>query len=188
MTVGWSLPFLIDVDGDGQDESVWRAREPPYTDVIRVIDTVNGQAVHMEVESFPEPIGMEGVDSLSLVDVDNDGLLELIIHIGWAVANGIILYKFRNGRLELMTRESEDGVVPALFVEGVAKDLDGDGKVEVISEPRAFLTGEDVPEDYVRDPHEEEAVRGRLRYVHRWDKSRRRFVVRNREVVSVGAW
>lgn len=170
-------PYLLDCDNDGESEII----VPEGSDgaPFKVFDVVGNRTRRAEVE----PLGYEGfVEDIIVGDVDNDGLQELVCVLGWTANTGLVFYKFRNGRYEVLRKDHrQSDMTENIFPDAHLADYDEDRNQEVISVP-----WEAVPEDLIPPDHDRSWTWGRVRYVWRWNRSRDQFDLLQRELVRFG--
>ena len=170
-------PYSLDTDNDSKPEIVLieHGSEAPFT----VFDVVDSRSLRVETE----PFGLHGyVEDLALGDVDNDGLHEIICVLGWTANTGLVFYKFRNGRYELLRAEpGYPDPLGCIFPDAHVADYDGDGRLEIISVP-----WEAVPEDLIPPDHDRKWTWGRVRNVWRWNRGLDRFELVERELIGFG--
>lgn len=168
--------LLLDVNEDGVDEILNTTFSPSGLTVEilnpstrAVIDTI-----------YP---GGETID-IAMADVDNDGAKELACIIGYTAGSGLKFYRLTNGQFTALTTvNAETGQFePALFDDAQLVDFDGDGKLEIISEPWDAIPQDLWPKDKERELYDW----GRVRYVYRWNSLKRVFDLLHRELLYVG--
>ena len=150
---------LVDVDEDGTLEIIWTAISNPTTNLAYLYIynyTTHGGAIQLE-DSVSWDFGgvPAGVDGLDIVDVDGDGVLEIIV--GGESGNGysprrpfIRIYNYTDGNLQLEAKYNR--TTPAAGAEGIryleVQDIDKDGVQEIVTvglvEDNGFYTCFDI--------------------------------------------
>lgn len=181
------LPFFLDVDNDGEDEAVVEVREEPFTSVIKVFDKYAGSTRRIAVEELPRRVLFESIEDMVMGDVDNDGLPELVLVAGWATESGLLIYKYRNGRMELLPKAQEvGGIGPWWFLSARIEDVDQDGLYEITSSIWGTVPADLLPSDYSPVDQDIFGPTGRVSYVHRWDPIAGRFAMLDRRLHHLG--
>lgn len=135
-------PVFLDADNDGEPELLIPGQvlssNREEGEVFRVLKNIGETNQQIEVErgaySFP-------ANDILLADVDNDGYQEVVCTapVGVGYNNNLLVYKYRNGRYEVLEKDPHavTGVHegPSFFNAHVG-DINDDGQVEVISEPK----------------------------------------------------
>ena len=130
---------LVDLDGDGVEEAVAFFRNNSEEKPLKIY-------IFQEIEDSYEQVALvEGsgtsIHSISYIDMDNDGVQELII--GWRInteVQALGVYSVRNFEAELL--------MEGLYTQYEALDFDGDGKQEIVLLRSSDSTGEPVAEYY----------------------------------------
>lgn len=174
-----AAPFMLDSDNDGESEVIiarYDTRKP-----LTIYDLRHGMMQPADVEALNDDLTYEIIEGLTVADVDNDGLNELVCLIGWATSTGLLIYKFDDGRYEVMRHRPLDGVVDfPVFIEARIVDYETDGQLEIVSEPWWSVPDELRPEG--TDPN----AWGRVRYVWRWVRAEDLFELVHRELLYIG--
>lgn len=180
--------YQFDADNDGENEIVI----PSYDKgkIIAVFDSTPTGPQPAQVDEAAI-IGSEGVESVTLVDIDNDGLNELVCVLGWASSSGIVILKYRNGQYEVLRRGSTEpnGELQAIFMDAQVSDVDNDGQLEIVSEPWWSIPARLIPSDYV--PEEVFGITGsppwgRVKTVWRWNRTLDRFECLEETLLYIG--
>jgi TIR domain len=126
--------FRLDSDNDGERELLTLGRKEG--EVFVVFEVVAGNYQQMEVEKVVP--GFHARD-IELVDVGNDGQQVVLCRTLYACNTGSLFYKYRDGVYSLLKKDPNDTSlldgVP-WFLNASTVDVDNDGQVEVVSEPK----------------------------------------------------
>lgn len=142
--------FILDADNDGEPELLVLSQEK--NEIFRVFKDVDGKVQQFEVERADEAIFPR---DMLLTDVDNDGQQEVACIAYGAYNNVVLFYKYRNGRYEILKKAAvaeSHGYLKHSFLAAHVADINSDGQVEVVSEPKPL--GRIPPQN---------------RYVWKWD-------------------
>lgn len=128
---------LRDIDGDAQDEAVAFYCEAAESGVssFAIVDSIAGKWT--VTDRIDGPGG--SVDKLMFGDVVGDGRTEILI--SWSAGIGsstkrLTVYSLKNGKLELIDIEGENGEEPASAAgctDAVVFDIDNDGVCELVT-------------------------------------------------------
>lgn len=151
--------WTLDTNNDGSDEIV----TPSY---VR-----DGQVINIEhyssEDGFSDGI-LESVEpdfsatDVLLADVDNDGRQEVVCVALAAYDSLTLFYRYRDGKYEILRKDPNtapmEGSDTPWFFNAQVVDIDGDGKMEVVSEPKQI--------GYLPTP---------ARYIWKWDEEAKAF-------------
>jgi uncharacterized protein (TIGR02391 family) len=168
--------FLLDIDNDGEDEEIIIGNGSAGLTVY-----FKRSAANILVDQIY--FSGEAVDML-MADIDNDGAKELVCLVDFTAGSRLICYRYTaKGLVDLQAFDDTTGTVSqSQFVDAQLTDYDGDGKIEVISEPWDEIPIELWPSDRPYDINSW----GRVRYVYRWNSLRRNFGLVHRELFYIG--
>jgi len=165
----------LDIDNDGKDE------------IIKTSFGYSGMELEIRKEGSDLiktiQIGGESLD-IVMADVDNDGIKELACVVGHTAGSSLVFYRpSEQGFLELTSIDAQTGEFkPPVFYDAQVADFDGDGRLEIVSEP-----WDRIPDDlWPKGKDRELQDWGRVRYVYRWSPVRRIFDLVHRELLYVG--
>jgi hypothetical protein len=121
-------PVRVDLDGTGTDDYLAVAYSNGLSGSLRLIKGSSASAI-LVAESSDPTMGGRGKPVLDLVDINNDGVPELVVHF----ARATWIYRYKNGSLSLFgpTRQVPTGTTSNLGDVAFA-DLDGDGVLEIL--------------------------------------------------------
>ncbi len=172
--------FVLDANNDGQLEILVQSYENDQ--LFNVYENAETSTQNVQVER----VGMfyETLDIL-LADVDNDGQQEIVCHVGWTSESGLLFYKYRNGRYEILKKDVQaisEYDDEHLFISSHVTDVNGDGQSEVVSEPWRTVPEDLLPPDHTPGSYDQ----GRTRYTWKWNERERCFKLLYRELLYVG--
>jgi uncharacterized protein (TIGR02391 family) len=175
--------FQLDTDNDGELETI--VPQYAYGGLVEIFKDSPSGPVAAEVEKLGRVPG-EGLDSVALADVDNDGRNELICVIGYATGTALLCMKYHNGRYEVLRRapaeQGRDLLSLALFSDAQISDIDSDGEWEIVSEPFGSIPDDLWP---AGQPHDGRDM-GYVRYVYKWNNPLNGFELIERKLLRIG--
>lgn len=168
--------LLLDVDNDGQEEIL--VTTMGYSGLeLEIIKISNNQVLDTI---------MTGGETLDVVmaDVDNDGNKELTCVVGHTTGSDLTFYRLaNNGFMPVRSIDLQTGnFTPVLFEDAQVVDFDGDGRLEVVSQPWRTVPEDLWPEGEPRGSYDT----GRVQYVYRWNAARKAFDLLYRELLYIG--
>ena len=157
--------FILEPDNDGEPELLVEGQE--NYEVFKAFKYSEETIQQFDVERASQPFRTRDI---VLSDVDNHGQQEILCISYGAYNNLVLFYKYQNGRYEILkqnTRNAENyGSTDHSFLAAHVADINSDGQVEVVSEPKPLGR---IP------PHD--------RYVWKWDENERHFALLYKEVL-----
>ena len=132
-----------DVDNDGREEIVMVSFSSEDSNSPGIIFVYDAETYALEWQSAPLPgvLALPGAQALALADVDEDGVLEIVIATAVSYEGVILAYDGISHNLDWQTINYEGATFSALAI----ADADNDGHLEVIGGQQGVLAGnEDV--------------------------------------------
>ncbi len=122
-------PLRIDLENSGTEDYLAVAYSNGLAAALRIIKGTSLDTAVLVAEAKERLLGGDGRPTVSAVDVENDGVPELVV----GFARSSWLYKYKNGNLVLVgpSRSSEFGLQSDLG-DITFMDLDGDGILELL--------------------------------------------------------
>ncbi|MEA2329861.1 MAG: FG-GAP-like repeat [Thermoanaerobaculia bacterium] len=121
-------PLRVDLDGTGTEDYLAAAYSNGLGGCLRVIKGA-GAAATVVAETNDTAIGGRGKPVLEAVDIDHDGIPELVVEF----TRASWIYRYKNGGLVLMNPGWPGASAPTSTLGNLAfADLDGDGVLEVL--------------------------------------------------------
>jgi ppGpp synthetase/RelA/SpoT-type nucleotidyltranferase len=168
-----------DIDNDGQFEVVRQSLDK--NQVIEVYTDKEGELLPLHVEHIGSEY--EDLSDIVLVDIDNDGLMEIVCTLQTEPMTNIVFYKLIDGEIRVMRKSLVyDGQDDIRFFGFLLGDFNSDGWIEIASKWWISIPNDLLPPKYSPDDYPS----GYIEYTWRWNPEIQAFGLISRVLKSVG--